>query len=294
MGRFPGTNQISLYRGRIAPSPTGYLHLGHARTFWIAYQRTMDAKGVLVFRNEDLDRNRCRKEFVQAMYEDLGWFGIQWQEGPDRGGPVGPYSQAERMDQYIHALCRLAEEGWVYPCSCSRQDVRRAIQAPHMGEAEPLYSGTCRPSTRREFRKEEVEDLLRTRCNWRFRTDPKEIVSFVDGAYGVMSSQVGIDFGDFVVWRGDGVPAYQLAVVVDDAAMGITEVVRGCDLLSSTARQVLIYRALRLDLPAFFHCKLVMDVHGKRLAKRHDDLSLRQLRTQGSKPEEIRQQLGIT
>src|ERR1043166_1275443 len=143
---------MKIYRGRLAPSPTGLLHLGHARTFWTAQQRAEAAKGSLVLRNEDLDRGRCRPEFVSAMFEDLGWFGLRWQEGPDCGGAFAPYSQSERTALYREAFEKLRAGGFIYPCTCSRQDVLRALSAPHAGEEEPIYPGTCRPRTSDEWR----------------------------------------------------------------------------------------------------------------------------------------------
>ncbi len=232
-------------------------------------------------RNEDLDRARCRPEFVTAMYEDLRWFGFDWQEGPDLGGPVGPYSQSERHSFYQAAFQRLQASGHVYACTCSRQDVLRALGAPHAGEDEPIYPGTCRLEKRSSAQ-------LSGRINWRFRVPDGEVISFVDGHEGEQKFVAGKDFGDFVIWRHDDVPAYQLAVVVDDAATEITEVVRGADLLASTARQLLIYRALGLRPPKFYHCPLVTDEAGVRLAKRHDGLSLRALRAQGASPESLR------
>jgi len=278
------------YRGRLAPSPTGLLHLGHARTFWKAQERAQAAHGVLVLRIEDLDRSRCRPEFVAAMYEDLQWFGFHWQEGPDIGGPFAPYSQSERGDLYRAALRQLQKEGFVYPCRCSRQDVLRALQAPHVGDEEPIYPGTCRPKGNARFAVEAVQ-LQRDseqRVNWRFRVPDGETISFLDGNCGEQSFTAGKDFGDFIIWRHDDIPAYQLAVVVDDAAMQITEVVRGEDLLMSTARQLLLYRALNLPPPQFYHCPLVTDAIGVRLAKRHDSLSLRSLRVRGADPEKLR------
>ncbi len=273
------------YRGRLAPSPTGYLHLGHARTFWIAQQRARAHGGTLVLRNEDLDRSRCRPEFLAAMIEDLRWFGFDWQEGPDCGGQYGPYAQSERRGFYRAAFEELRSGGYVYPCTCSRQDVLRALRAPHAGEDEPLYPGTCRP-------KPEAGAWpcpgSRAPQSWRFRLPNGEVVSFVDGHYGAQRFVAGTDFGDFVVWRHDDIPSYQLAVVVDDAAMRITEVVRGQDLLRSTARQLLLYRALRLPAPRFFHCPLLTDAAGARLAKRHDALSLRRLRSRGDLPADLR------
>lgn len=279
-----------VYRGRLAPSPTGYLHLGHARTFWVAQERAKSRKGILVLRNEDLDRNRAKPEFVAAMLEDLRWFGFQWQEGPDCGGPYRPYSQSERLELYRAAFEKLRAAGLVYPCACSRQDVLRALQAPHAGEDEPIYPGTCRPGN---LRTAGPGDAKAIRVNWRFRVPDGETVSFNDVHYGTQSFVAGQDFGDFVVWRHDDLPSYQLAVVVDDAAMSITEVVRGEDLLKSTARQLLVYEALGLTAPVFYHCPLITDEGGARLAKRHDALSLRSLRAKGLQPEAIRTQWRI-
>ena len=271
------------YRGRLAPSPTGFLHVGHARTFWIAQQRAQSHGGPLVLRNEDLDRNRSKTEFVNAMLEDLRWFGFQWQEGPDCGGPYAPYSQSERLDLYCSAFEKLRARGFVYPCVCSRQDVLRALQAPHAGEDEPIYPGTCRSVKNKGVQKDSP------RVNWRFQVPDGEAISFVDGRSGRHEFVAGRDFGDFVVWRHDNLPSYQLAVVVDDAAMSITEVVRGEDLLKSTARQLLLYKALSLRRPAFFHCPLVADEAGVRLAKRNAPLSLRTLRAKGLTPQLIRE-----
>lgn len=273
------------YRGRLAPSPTGYLHVGHARTFWLAASRAAEAGGELILRNDDLDRDRVRPVFVTAFLEDLRWLGLKWSEGPDVGGPSAPYSQSERIPVYRAALDRLRAAGRVYPCRCSRRDILAAIAAPHAGDEEPIYPGTCRDQ-RVEGTGGEAEAKAR-RVAWRFRVKDGEVVEFVDGHFGPQRFVGGRDFGDFVVWRQDDLPAYQLACVVDDAAMRITEVVRGADLLASTARQILLYRALGLGAPEFFHCPLVTDEHGVRLAKRHDALSLRALREQGVKPTEI-------
>jgi glutamyl-tRNA synthetase len=268
------------YRGRLAPSPTGYLHLGHARTFWMAHQRARQQAGTLVLRNEDIDRARCRPEFVSGFIEDLKWLGCHWDEGPDRGGPCAPYNQSERIELHQAALKLLEEKGAVYPCACSRRDVLGALQAPHAGEDEPLYPGTCRHGIAPQKKGRAV--------HWRFRVPDEETIAFEDGGFGWQALVAGRDFGDFVVWRSDGVPSYQLAVTVDDAAMGITEVVRGADLLRSTARQLLLYRALGFQPPVFHHCPLVTDSSGIRIAKRHDGLSLRSLRRQGVAPAEVR------
>ncbi|MEO6036269.1 MAG: glutamate--tRNA ligase family protein, partial [Verrucomicrobiota bacterium] len=261
------------YRGRIAPSPTGFLHLGHARTFWIAQERARRNSGMLILRNEDLDVSRCKPEYVAAMYEDLQWFGLIWSEGPDCGGPFAPYSQSELRPLYQSAFERLRHGGFIYPCQCSRQDVLRALQAPHQGDDEPVYPGTCREKNAAEMQ-DALPRSFESGCNWRFRVPDGERISFIDKNFGPQQFVAGKDFGDFIVWRHDNVPAYQLAVAVDDASMAITEVVRGADLLVSTARQLLIYRALGFSPPEFFHCALMTDALGVRLAKRHDALSL--------------------
>jgi glutamyl-tRNA synthetase len=269
------------YRGRIAPSPTGRLHLGHARTFWTAQQRAQAQGGALVLRNEDLDRSRCRPEFVSAMFEDLHWFGFQWQEGPDIGGPFAPYNQSERHQFYRAALEKLEKTGAIYPCTCSRKDLQTSAHAPHAeDDNEPIYPGTCRENR--------ISQITNRKFCWRFRVPDGEAISFADGHFGPQQFTAGKDFGDFVVWRNDDVPAYQLVCVVDDAAMQITEVVRGADLLVSTARQLLLYRALGLTSPEFFHCPLLTDDAGVRLAKRHDALSLRRLREIGESAAALR------
>jgi glutamyl-tRNA synthetase len=300
----------SSYRGRLAPSPTGYLHLGHARTFWVAWQRARAAHGKLIFRNEDLDYQRCKPEFVRAMYEDLHWLGLDWDEGLDLNGvgvtyggselgDFGPYSQSERRSFYLDAWRKLRDSGLIYPCTCSRKDLERALSAPHeeprnscgtaaLGGApapddELPYPGTCREkiTTAKDYDSP-------AGVSWRFKVTDGEAISFEDGYFGHQEFVAGRDFADFLLWRRDDIPAYQLAVVVDDAAMQITEVVRGADLLKSTARQLLLIRALGYSVPAYFHCPLLRDEKNVRLAKRHDALSLRKLREQGVKAEELR------
>jgi len=276
--------ELTHYRGRLAPSPTGYLHLGHARTFWIAQERARAAGGQLILRNEDLDRSRVRPEFAQAFFEDLKWFGFTWQEGPDIGGPFAPYDQSARIDLYRTHFNRLRELGAIFPCTCSRQDVMRALQAPHQGdqgEEEPIYPGSCR--------QKRFEDIPSgAKVSWRFRVPDGEKISFNDVGLGPQQFSAARDFGDFIIWRHDDLPSYQLACTVDDHSMQITEVVRGEDLLISTARQLLLYRTLDWTPPAFFHCPLMRDEHGVRLAKRHDSLSLRALRAAGAKPKDLR------
>lgn len=221
------------------------------------------------------------------MFEDLRWLGSSWQEGPDVGGLYGPYQQSARRKFYLDAWRELAERGFIYPCTCSRKDLTQAAQAPHEGagqefalDDEPIYPGTCRGKS------VSIDDPKGT--NWRFRVPDGEVVRFDDLNFGPQEFTAGRDFGDFAIWRRDDVPAYQLAVAVDDAAMKITEVVRGADLLRSTARQILLQRALRLPQPGYYHCPLMTDDMGIRLAKRHDVLSLRALREAGADPVKLR------
>lgn len=296
------------YRGRLAPSPTGYLHLGHARTFWSAAERARQAGGVLVFRNEDLDPQRSRPAFVRAMYEDLRWLGLEWQEGPDisskpRGGPFGPYSQSERREWYVDVWRKLRDAGAIYPCTCSRRDLAQAAQAPHEDAGEAAYPGTCRdrfaaadwesPTQRRRDAAVTAGGTPALPVSWRFRAPDGAPIRFEDALAGPQEYVAGRAFGDFLVWRRDDVPAYQLACVADDAAMRITEVVRGADLLKSTARQLLLYKALGLEPPTWAHAALVTDEQGVRLAKRHDALSLRALREAGKTPAQVRAKFGL-
>src|SRR5690242_1749733 len=182
------------YRGRLAPSPTGFLHLGHARTFCIAAQRAAQRNGTLILRNEDLDPQRCRPEFVHAMYEDLNWLGLDWSEGPDRGGCYGPYSQSERRDFYLEAWRKLRDRGFIYPCTCSRRDVAQAAAAPNNdADDEPLYPGTCR------LRRDGLQRLVPAGVNWRFRVPAGEQIAFVDQHLGAKRYIAGTDFGDFLV-----------------------------------------------------------------------------------------------
>lgn len=264
------------YVGRLAPSPTGLLHLGHARTFWTAQERARG--GALLLRNDDLDTARCRPEFVTTMQEDMRWFGLAWE------GPM--VTQSARIPLYRATLTRLHAAGCIYPSPQSRKDVLAAASAPHDGDEndEPLFPPQFRPPAGTPL--PPLTDPVAV--NWRFRVPDGETVAFTDGHFGAQRAVAGVDFGDFLVWRKDDAPSYQLACVVDDADMGITEVVRGADLIKSTFRQLLLFRALGLTAPAFYHCPLVTDETGTRLAKRHDALALRRLRDQGRTPEELR------
>ena len=274
--------ELRSYRGRIAPSPTGLMHLGHAATFWTACQRARAAGGTLVFRDEDLDPQRSQSKFATAMSEDLRWLGIAWQEGPESGGPYAPYRQSQRREHYLAAWRALYAAGAIYPCTCSRKELANSAQAPHETENdEPIYPGTCINVTTT------VTYSSSAGINWRFRVPDEETISFHDNRLGEISYVAGRDFGDFIVWRRDDVAAYQLACVVDDAAMHITEVVRGEDLLKSTARQILLARALGHASPTWFHCPLLTDSSGQRLAKRSDALSLQALRNSGHSPADV-------
>jgi len=264
------------------------------RRFGEKIQQDLQQIGIkVVLRNEDLDATRFRLDFVDAMLEDLRWVGLEWSEGPDIGGPHAPYNQQARRPLYRAALARLHAEGRIFPCTRSRRDVQEAAGAPHEGPDgvadEPVYPASFRPAAGTPLLP--LEDPITT--NWRFRVPDGEELHFADGACGEQRALSGRDFGDFLVWRKDDVPSYQLACVVDDAAMGITEVVRGADLIRSTFRQLLLYRALGLTAPAFYHCPLMNDENGERLAKRHDALSLRTLRERGVTPEAIIRQFNL-
>jgi glutamyl-tRNA synthetase len=271
------------YRGRLAPSPTGLLHLGHAATFWQAFTRARQHKGTLLLRVEDLDKQRSKLQFTEAILEDLKWLGIWWQ-------PPVVY-QSQRLPLYREALNQLLITGHIYPCHCSRKDLAGMMHAPHEDtEEEPVYPGTCRGASNAPHQMSFQQGI-----NYRFRIPDGESITFTDQNLGPQSFTAGKDFGDFLVWRrafsqhpdDAGLPSYQLACVVDDADTQITEVVRGRDLLKSTARQILLQRALNLPTPAYFHTHLLTDKHGIRLAKRHDALAIRTLRQQGLTPAEV-------
>ena len=274
---------MSGYRGRIAPTPTGLLHVGHARTFAQAAARAERAHGQLLFRVEDLDAQRCRDEFAQKSMDDCHWLGFAWSEGPDVGGAFGPYVQSQRINYYREVWKQLHATGLIYPCDKSRKDVERALVAPHVeDEQEPIFPIELRPD----------KNLGRDATapgnqNWRLRVPLGEEIKFHDELQGDQSFTAGKDFGDFLIWRKDGFPSYELAVVADDHAMQITEVVRGADLLLSTARQILLYRALHWTPPQWAHVPLVTDAQGQRLAKRTHGLSIQELRQKGLTAETV-------
>jgi glutamyl-tRNA synthetase len=271
-------------RGRYAPSPTGAMHLGNARTALLAWLDARARGGAFVMRVEDLDRGRVVAGAEARVLDDLRWLGLDWDEGPDVGGAFAPYRQSERVALYDAAIARLLAAGRAFPCACSRADVARAASAPHAEDDEgPRYAGTCRGLP---------ADEIAARAAGQGRAPAirfdghAEAIAFVDEVHGPVAAEpAGVD--DFVLRRADGTAAYQLAVVVDDAAMGITRVVRGDDLLRSTPRQLALYRALGLAAPAFAHVPLVLAPGGARLAKRTRPVSLAELRGRGVAPESV-------
>ncbi|OIO59788.1 MAG: tRNA glutamyl-Q synthetase [Verrucomicrobia bacterium CG_4_10_14_3_um_filter_43_23] len=251
------------YRGRLAPSPTGRLHRGHANTFSIAAERARIHNGTLVLRNENLDPDRSKPEHLEGIINDLTALGISWQEGP--------FHQSERLPLYHRAWEYLKKNNFIYPCLRSRKDIASAILAPHNEDeaCEPIFLKEWRP-----HRNAHEDYSTPEGANWRFRVPDNEKITFYDNNLGTQSFIAGQNFGDFIIWRRDNIPAYELAVVVDDHEMNITEVVRGEDLLMSTARQILLYRALGWETPQFYHCPLILDDKGQRLSKRKGDTLL--------------------
>lgn len=271
-----------IVRGRFAPSPTGVMHLGNVWTALLAWLSVRSQGGTMILRLEDLDPDRSRPEHAARLLRDLAWLGLDWDEGPDVGGPVGPYVQDERRDRYEAALRRLEALGLTYPCFCARAQLRQAASAPHLGEGEPVYPGLCRRLTAAE----RDQRARSRRPAVRLRTPAGEI-SFEDLLAGPVAQDVSRFCGDFVIRRSDGVHAYQLAVVADDAAQGVTEVVRGFDLLDSTPRQLLLYGLLGLTPPRFAHAPLLLDPAGVRLSKRQAGVDLASLQAAGVAPEAI-------
>ncbi len=239
-----------LIRGRYAPSPTGHLHLGNLRTALLAWLFARCTDGQFVLRIEDLDRPRVRSGASGRMLFDLRWLGLDWDEGPDIGGLYEPYIQSERQEIYTTYLQRLLDRGLIYPCYCSRAEIARAASAPH-GNEGPRYPGTCRYLTQVQRRQLEAHNR---RPALRFQVDDERTVSFTDLLVGPVEQQVQQTVGDFIVCRSDGIFAYQFAVVVDDALMQINQVVRGVDLLQSTARQILLFEALGFPSPYIRAC----------------------------------------
>jgi len=267
--------------GRYAPSPTGRLHQGNLRTALLAWLHTRLNRGRFILRMDDLDQPRNRKGAADQIIADLRWLGIDWDEGPDVGGPSYPYNQSARSPSYRQAYEQLLEQGLLFPCYCSRKDIAAAISAPHATDNNKIYPGTCRPdqpTTRFDTGGRETA--------WRYRVDHEEI-EFCDHVFGVSQQNLGLDVGDFVIKRRDGLFAYQLATVVDDALMGVTDVVRGSDLIDSSARQIALFGSLDYSVPEFWHVPLMNDDQGKRLCKRDGSDSLEQLQDQGIKPSQV-------
>lgn len=266
--------------GRYAPSPSGRMHLGNLCCCLLAWLSAKSKGGKVVLRVEDLDTARCPRKFAELLQQDLAWLGLSADEGGDKGGPDGPYYQSDRSAVYQQFYDVLWKKGLVYPCFCSRSQLH-AADAPHRSDGQVVYAGTCRNLTPEQA----AEKALRRPPAWRVRV-PDETVGFTDGHLGYYEENLARDCGDFYLRRADGVFAYQLAVVVDDALMGVTEVVRGADLLSSTPRQLWLYRTLGLNAPEFIHMPLLLAPDGRRLSKRDGDESLENLQAKYT-PEEI-------
>ena len=275
--------------GRLAPSPTGAQHVGNARTFLLAWLSIRARGGRVILRMEDIDSPRIKRGAAQQAVEDLRWLGLDWDEGPDLGGPHAPYVQTERLAVYREALDHLQAAERVYPCTCTRSDVAAAASAPHAGQEGPRYPGTCSYRSAADAailtRRLSEEVAAATFC-WRFRAASRQR-ELADLVAGSQSCNVAADLGDFVVAKADGTPAYQLAVVVDDEAMGVTEVLRGNDLLPSAFRQHELYEFFGWKPPEFAHVPLVVGRDGRRLAKRHGDTRLATLRTSGIPAEKL-------
>lgn len=264
-------------RGRLAPSPTGNIHLGNAWAFMLAWLAARQAGGKVLLRMEDIDPDRARPEYAEGIMADLRWLGLDWDEGPDIEGPCGPYVQSRRVQDYARVLDVLATLGAVYPCYCTRKELRTLAGAPHPGDLGAPYPGTCRNLTIEECSRKEKEGRRPAmRLRW-----PDGVFAFDDGLFGPQQAGGESCGGDFALRRSDGVFAYQLAVVVDDIAMGVTQVVRGADLLSCTPRQLALYSLLGAQPPAYLHVPLLLDATGERLAKRHQSLEIRALRNAG-------------
>ncbi|WP_420799307.1 tRNA glutamyl-Q(34) synthetase GluQRS [Ktedonospora formicarum] len=284
--------QANQIRGRYAPSPTGDLHMGNLRTALLAWLCARLEQGCFILRIEDLDLPRVRFGATERMLYDLRWLGLDWDEGPDCGGPHAPYTQSERLHHYHTYLKQLEQADLIYPCYCSRAEIVHAASAPQQGaEDGPRYPGTCRNlSTRQRQERARVRQP-----SLRFRVPEKSVIRFNDLVAGPVEQDVGQVVGDFIVRRSDGIFAYQFAVVVDDALMRINQVVRGVDLLSSAARQLLLFRVLGFPEPTFAHMPLIMDNDtGKRLSKRDGSMGLAPLRAAGQTPQHIIGQLATS
>ena len=281
--------------GRFAPTPTGRLHMGNARTAFLAWlsARSQGLRNIL--RVEDLDPKAIPAGCLKGQYTDLDWLGLVYDEEPRKGGPVGPYRQSERSQEYDDVLRRLDSLGLLYPCWCSRKEVRMASLAPHASDEGPVYAGTCRPKGKRVPIGRLHELPMRNGRRPALRIDVRRAlerldltsIDFNDTVAGHKSYDIVETMGDFVVRRVDGIAAYQVACSWDDYAMGCTEVIRGCDLLPSTARQILILKSLGLPEPRYGHVGLVVNKDGERLAKRDDAIALSEMRKAGISAQDV-------
>ena len=287
-------------RGRLAPSPTGRLHLGNIFAFLAAWLSVRSKGGTLALRMEDIDPERSRQSFSDSILEDLQWLGLYWDEGPDKGGPFGPYTQSMRMHGYSALLDEFSRRGLVYPCYCTRRELRQLASAPHIGDEGASYSGACRfldESERKAHEKKGRKPSLRLNVEAALESLGSGVrqengTAFIDAVLGPQTRPAEFCGGDFALCRSDGVVAYQLAVSADDAAMGITEVVRGDDLLVSTPRQILLFRLMGVEPPVYAHVPLLHDAAGERLAKRHKALEVAALREAGIAAEAVIGYLG--
>lgn len=267
-------------RSRFAPSPTGRMHLGN---LWIAFLNwlwTRQRGGKIILRMEDIDRDRCRKEYEEGILEDLSWMGLDFDEGPEGIYSYGPAVQSRRYDIYDSILSAMEKKDHIYPCYCSRSRIHQVLSAPHEGEARPVYDGHCRNLT-----PEERESMTKNPC-WRVRME-ESTISFTDLFYGTITRTLKAGADDFVVRRADGLVAYQLAVSIDDGEMGITHVFRGNDLLDSTPGQAWLIQKLGYQVPAYGHLPLLVDTRGIRLSKRQKGITVRELRNRGLRPEDL-------
>lgn len=267
-------------RSRFAPSPTGRMHLGN---LWIAFLNwlwTRQRGGKIILRMEDIDRDRCRKEYEEGILEDLSWMGLDFDEGPKGIYSYGPAVQSRRYDIYDSILSAMEKKGHIYPCYCSRSRIHQVLSAPHEGEARPVYDGHCR-----NLPPEERESMTKNPC-WRVRME-ESTISFTDLFYGTITRTLKAGADDFVVRRADGLVAYQLAVSIDDGEMGITHVFRGNDLLDSTLGQAWLIQKLGYQVPAYGHLPLLVDTRGIRLSKRQKGITVRELRNRGLRPEDL-------
>lgn len=270
-------------RGRFAPTPSGQMHIGNARTALLSWLQIRRAGGTLILRMEDIDRPRSRPELADLIFRDLHWLGLDWDEGPDSGGPHAPYTQSQRESLYQETINRLIASGALYPCYCSRAEIMAVASAPHGLDAEgPIYPGTCRNLTPEQGRARADQGRL---PSLRFAM-PDQTWAFTDLTAGPQSFSPPAG-GDFVIRRADGVYAYQLAVVIDDALMEVSHVLRGSDLLDSTPRQLALFKALGYSAPVYAHLPLLFGPDATRLAKRHGSVTLAAMRAAGVSPEKV-------